>query len=42
MMKGGDVNRHIFAAIIICDQTFIPRAGKVDDLQRDLARTVTL
>ena len=34
MVKSSDVSRDIFAAIVICNQAFIPRAGEVDHLER--------
>ena len=34
MMERGDVSRNIFALVIVGDQTFVARAGKMDDLKR--------
>src|SRR5437667_1946780 len=34
MMESSYVSREIFSAIIICNQAFIARAGKMDHLQR--------
>ena len=34
MMERSDVSRNIFALVIVGDQTFVARAGKMNDLQR--------
>jgi hypothetical protein len=33
-MKRTDVTRDIFPAIVVCNQAFISRTGKVDHLER--------
>src|SRR5438034_1392745 len=38
MMKCRDVSRNVFAAIIIGDETLVPHAGDIDDLQQNPIR----